>query len=222
LKFLLFSILLFTEIFSNPISRRPDIFAYGGKYSETDLAPIVFRQDTLYRDSHIAVVGVNNPLGTKLRFAYFETETNLVKHFGIMNHFEINTLLIARKPFLFGLPISVAFGEGFSYASENPKLENREKGFRILGQDYNFFAGAYLLKQLNFYPIDTQIQLDTIKSNRLLNFIMVEMDYGFPSFQNFPRVFIRIHHRSGVFGLYCPPDPACGSNFVSYGVKISI
>ncbi|MCZ6627226.1 MAG: hypothetical protein O7E56_03255 [SAR324 cluster bacterium] len=51
----------------------------------------------------------------------------------------------------------------------------------------------------------------------LLQFLMVEFDFGLPSIRGWPRFMMRIHHRSGVFGTFCPRT--CGSNFVTYGFK---
>ncbi|MDX1957178.1 MAG: hypothetical protein SFU98_01325 [Leptospiraceae bacterium] len=175
------------------------IFLYGGQYTETDLLPILFRQKTDYKDSFIATAGLSYPTGYRIRFINFETEGNLTKHSGIMNHWELNGLYVARINNLFSLPINFGFGEGLSLASEIPRLENKSKGIDRNG----------------FY------QRDSIESRNVLNYVMVELEYKINTTYD-PRVFIRVHHRSGVFGLLCPPDPACGSNFITYGVKLSI
>ncbi|HMV80629.1 MAG TPA: hypothetical protein PK453_23445 [Leptospiraceae bacterium] len=178
-------------------------FAYGGQFTATDLMPILFRQSTDYKDSYIAVLGANRETDFRIRFFQFETELNAVKHFGEMNHFEGNGLYSARVKNLFYLPMSFAFGEGLSIASENPRLENKSKG--IYFENYQFL-----------------IQSKGIESRNILNFIMVELDYGLSKSFYDSKIFMRIHHRSGVFGLLCPPDPACGSNFVSYGIKFTL
>ena len=56
-------------------------------------------------------------------------------------------------------------------------------------------------------------------TNALLQFLMVEFDFGFPGVAGWPRFMMRVHHRSGVFGLHCPST--CGSNFITYGIKIA-
>ncbi len=56
-------------------------------------------------------------------------------------------------------------------------------------------------------------------TNALLNFFIVEMDVGLPNISWNPRLLLRIHHRSGVFGVYCPKT--CGSNFLSAGFKVA-
>lgn len=221
-----FICLIFVTVLSSSLQADDrseiDFFIYGGKYSETDLLPIVFKQETEYKDSYIGVIGGSIPFDTNLRFAEFEAEVNLVKHFGIMNHFELNGLYIARISNLFYLPISFAFGEGLSIASQNPLLENKDKGIYIYGRRFDYATGLLILNNLGFYPLGTQIQTDRIYSRNVLNYVMMELDFGLNNVQYDPRIFIRIHHRSGVFGLYCSSDPACGSNFVTYGVKFSI
>lgn len=203
-KFSSYVLILFAffSINSEPVKEKKKLnfIVYGGKYTTTDLMPILFRQKTDYRESYIGVIGINYPMDYKVRFVDIETEALVGKHFGLMNHWEADGLMIARISNLFGLPMSFAFGEGISLASQNPILENQKKGF-------NFSNG--------------QLERQSIESRNLLNYLMVELDYKIWDLPNNPRVFMRVHHRSGVFGFYCPPDPACGSNFISYGVKVS-
>lgn len=177
-----------------------DVFLYGGRYSETDLLPIMLRGKTDYRQSDLFVIGASKPLDYQFRFFDFEVEVNIGKHFGIMRHWEANALYIARVNNLFSLPLSFAIGEGLSLASRNPKLENIEKGLNL----DNF-----------------TIQTNSRESSALLNYLMVELEAGRKE-SDWPRVFFRIHHRSGIFGLYCKPDPACGSNFVTYGIRFPL
>jgi hypothetical protein len=179
-------------------SKSWSVSLYGGPYTETDLLPILFRGKTEYRGSDIYVMGFSHPLSYKFQFLDFELEGNLAKHNGLMNHWEVNVFYIARWNYLFGLPTSIAIGEGLSLASENPRLENVRKGLRL---------------------DNATIQFDSIESRNVLNYLMVEWELGDPA-TRYPRFFMRIHHRSGVFGFYCKPDPACGSNFVTYGVRI--
>lgn len=220
MKYLFFLVILIS-ITPDSVNKKNSILFYRGKYTETDFSPILLSQRTNYLDSYINVLGYNRQLYTRLRFASFETEFDFAKHSGIMNHFEVGGVLMARTDRFFK-SFTFAFGEGISIASENPKLENRETGIRIFGKDYDFLTGSYILQRLNFFPLETEIQVDTIKSRNALNFIIFELDYLIPKTDDSLKIFMRIHHRSGIFGLYCPPDPACGSNFISYGVKFSL
>jgi hypothetical protein len=60
-------------------------------------------------------------------------------------------------------------------------------------------------------------QDESTRSNRLLNYFQVELTFGLKYVPHYPRLFFRIHHRSGVFGVYC--GGGCGSNFPSVGIR---
>lgn len=170
-----------------------DLLLYGGKYTDTNLGQILFRGKTDFRESFLAVGALNYQIGYSLREFHFESEGQLGVHFGEMNHLELNGLFIVRRPASPVFPaLSLAMGEGLSLATENPELEN---------------------------PHDN-LNRRREKSSSLLNYLMFEMDYALPAYRYDPRLFFRIHHRSGAFGTYCPPT--CGSNFITYGVKFSL
>jgi len=57
-------------------------------------------------------------------------------------------------------------------------------------------------------------------SNPFLHYLMVEADLVLPGLPHRSRAMLRIHHRSGVFGAFCPRT--CGSNFITGGVKIEL
>ncbi|WP_342353391.1 hypothetical protein [Leptospira vanthielii] len=174
-----------------------NLVMYGGIFTTTDLIPIVFRQKTDYKESYIGSLGLTRPLDYRIRWFDFLWEGNVTKHFGEMNHWEVNGFYIVKIDRMYGSPISLSLGEGLSLASENPKLENKTKGYYLDG-----------------------LQKDAIESRALLNYMMVEISSYLP-FERKTELFLRVHHRSGIFGLYCPPDPNCGSNFVSYGFRTS-
>jgi hypothetical protein len=178
-----------------------NILGYGALFVNADLLPISLYGDIAYKRSYLEVLGVNYPLNTKLRFLNFEVEGLAGKHFGRMKHFEFDGVFLARAGNLFNLPMSIAFGQGLSWASQNPILENQQKGFDIKRGTFSIYD---------------------VESRQLLNFLVIEADFGFPFIKYFPRIFVRLHHRSGIWGTYCPADPPCGSNFLSYGIKISI
>lgn len=172
------------------------VVLYGGIFTTTDLIPIVFRQKTDYKESYIGTIGVTRPLEYRIRWFDFLWEANVTKHFGEMKHWEANAFYIVKIDRIYDSPFSLSLGEGMSLASENPKLENKAKG----------------------YYLESGLQKDAIESRALLNYMMVEVSSYLP-FERKTEIFLRIHHRSGIFGLYCPPDPNCGSNFVSYGFR---
>ena len=172
----------------------------GGQFTNTNFGQILFQAHTDYKDSYVAVGGFNYLLAGRLRNLTFETEGQLVQHFGIMKHLEINGVLLARLEEPGGLPFSIAFGEGLSWAGKRPRLEESR---------FNPFKRTF----------------DYQETRPLLNYLVVELETRLPEFlysSSFrhlePRVFLRVHHRSGVFGTYCPP--ICGSNFIAYGIKL--
>lgn len=56
-------------------------------------------------------------------------------------------------------------------------------------------------------------------SNRFLNYFQTELVFGILFLPYYPRLVFRIHHRSGVFGVYC--EESCGSNIPVLGLRCS-
>ena len=52
------------------------------------------------------------------------------------------------------------------------------------------------------------------------NYMMTEIDVGLPFLAFHPRLMFRIHHRSGVFGVFC--RGTCGSNILAFGLKFAL
>lgn len=165
---------------------------YGGPFTDTSLQSILFRAETDYRPSYIAVLAYSMPIDSGLRVVDLEAEGQVAKHLGIMQHMEVNGVFVARK--MLGRYFSVAVGEGLSYATRNPELENPRKD--ILGIQYREHSRPFL------------------------NYLLFEAAGRAPMMPDNMMLFIRIHHRSGAFGMYCPPT--CGSNFITYGARFSI
>ncbi|MDH5657584.1 MAG: hypothetical protein OEZ34_16840 [Spirochaetia bacterium] len=169
---------------------------YGGLYSHTTFLDITIRQNTDYDRSSILVGSYSRSLKTNLRDVYFFSEGQIGKHYGIQDHWELNGALFARwKLPIRWMDLSLGLGEGFSLASENPPLENQKWD---------------LLK----------LRMKRETSMPLLNYIAADLEAGLPDSFIASSVFIRIHHRSGIFGTYCPG--VCGSNFVTYGVRVDL
>ena len=53
---------------------------------------------------------------------------------------------------------------------------------------------------------------------KLLNYLMFEISLGVPAFPQ-ADLFMRIHHRSGIFGLMGHPD--VGANYYAYGLRVN-
>ena len=193
--FLFLSLSLFSK------ESRQSILGYGGKFINSDLVPISIYGDIAYKKSNLYVLGYNYQLKPKISFLNFEVEGQIGKHTGSMNHSELNGVFIARTNRWKVIPISFGFGEGLSLASEKPALEQRKFGFDRERGTFNF--------------------INIEETRPLLNFLLLERDVKIP-IESSPKFFVRLHHRSGIWGTYCPPDPPCGSNFLVYGVKFPI
>lgn len=172
-----------------------NVSLYHGKYSRTDLGSILLAGQTDYEPAYITVLALNRPLPYRLWRTELEGEGQIVRHSGIQKHLEFNGVVLARitEPFR-GTPFSVGVGEGLSFATRNPDLENTSRSLQ-------------------------NIDARTETSRNLLNYLVFELDMALPVDMYAPRAFLRVHHRSGIFGTLCPS--ICGSNFVAYGVKFT-
>lgn len=173
-----------------------DVSFYRGQFSGTDLRQIILQADTDYKPSYIFTGAVSRPASLEFFGLSTEWEGQVVHHSGAQKHLEFNGLLMARlgnSLDFSGIPVSFAVGEGLSLATRNPDVENPR----------------------SFYGVNGESEY----SQNLLNYLVFEVEMGLPLDAYEPRAFIRIHHRSGIYGTFCPRT--CGSNYVAYGVKFS-
>ncbi|MBI40947.1 MAG: hypothetical protein CMF59_15215 [Leptospiraceae bacterium] len=169
---------------------------YRGQFTRTTLGNIMLQGDTDYKPSYIFTGAVSTPASVDFFGLPTEWEGQVVKHSGAQKHLEFNAVLMARlgnSLDFSGIPVSFAIGEGLSLATRNPDLENPR----------------------SFYGIDGESEY----SQNLLNYLVFEVEFGLPMDAYEPRAFIRLHHRSGIYGTFCPRT--CGSNYIAYGIKFS-
>lgn len=164
---------------------------------------------TLYQahyspDRMIDILRVNNPSITghsRIRaLAYtreftgnphglsWELEMQAVRHSGIQTHPEINGLVSMRWN---RLPWDDHVDTSIAFGS---------------GMSYAF----------DMPELEPRSDMDDEESNRLLNYLLVEIDLSPPRAPQWGMV-LRLHHRSGVFGLY--NGVSGGSNFVGAGLR---
>lgn len=177
-------------------ARDLDVTFYRGQFTGTTLGNILLQADTDYKPSYILTGAVSSSAPLEFFGLATEWEGQVVKHSGSQKHLEFNAVLMARignSLDFSGLPISFAVGEGLSLASRNPDLENPR----------------------SFYGVDGESEY----SRNFLNYLVFEVELGLPLDAYEPRAFIRLHHRSGIYGTFCPRT--CGSNYIAYGVKFS-
>lgn len=191
---LLFTLLTVTAL-SADSAEKLNLSVYHGLFTDTALGEILLSAKTHYRSSYITTATVGKPLDRRLFGLPLEAEGQLVRHTGTQKHLEFNGLLLLRtEPLDAGLPVTFAVAEGLSLATRNPDLENRRKTIYNQG-----VASEY--------------------SRNLLNYLTFEVEARVPVDAYEPRAFVRVHHRSGIYGLLCPPT--CGSNYMAYGVRFA-
>ena len=161
---------------------------YRGQVVDNSFWELVLKGQHDYRPSYIDTIAISRELSTHLQQIRFEVEGQLGKHSGMQEHWETNLQFVLRWRVLDApVPVSIAYGDGLSYAEESPRME------------------------LAMGEVDTQ---------RLVAYFMVELDIGLPALPLDSKLLFRIHHRSGVLGLYCKKK--CGSNFQALGLKVTL
>lgn len=201
------------------------VSVYGAQASseETYLIKILTTGAAELVDSRLLAVAVGKELWRhKSNYFSLEAEGQFVKHWGLENfscscracgdpgwdweegyshetqnsgyhtHEEYNALLILRWlefPWNRYLVTSFAFGDGLSYATKEPPIEMNQ---------HNKNHGT------------------ENETSKLLNYMLFELAFALPQYQQF-NVVLRIHHRSGIFGLI--NGVSGGSNFIGAGVK---
>lgn len=159
---------------------------YFGQFSDTALNEIL-RFSTAFENSNVYVLSLGKEFYNWDDTIGCEWEVQAAAHSGLQNHQEINGVFTLRwLPFPWDSTVDTgfAFGNGLSWASEDPVLEIRE------GDDQ--------------------------RTSQILYYILVELSAGTPRLPNW-EAFVRIHHRSSVFGLI--DNTFTGSNFVGGGLR---
>ena len=157
---------------------------YAGQYSNTALNEII-RLNTDFERSHVYVLSLGKELGTYKDVIGCEIEGQAAWHSGMQHHEEVNCAFTLRwLPFFWD---------------------------RYLDTSFAFGNG------LSYATSDPELEIregDENKTNQLLYYILVEMDFALPRQPQWS-IFVRIHHRSSVFGLI--GNITTGSNFVGLG-----
>lgn len=135
------TILLFTALGSTISIVRADerLYAlnlYAGRLTSNHWEEF-FTSNLDFKDSYLVTAALARRIGAYGDKASFEIEGQIVKHFNIQTHWELNALVTARwEAFWWDdvLDTSVAFGLGPSYATEKPEIEidNNEETSRFL------------------------------------------------------------------------------------------
>ena len=117
-----------------------------------------------------------------------EAELQLARHTGMQRHYEVNAIYLGRWSTPFTGP----------------------------NRDLNLALGHGLSWASEVPPIEPRSTPEREDSTRLLHYMLLEIEFR-PSRERPWSGFTRIHHRSGVFGLF--DNVRGGSNFIALGIR---
>ncbi len=167
--------------------------AVRGGVSSPDRFMDFFRLQARFEAENIIVLDVGRNVFHWKDIATLAVEGQVAEHWGVQEYQEANVVVIGRVHILPNtLPVatSIAVGTGLSYTSTTPIIETDEQ------------------KEKNY---------GTTETSRLLHYLMAEAAFGITKKPKI-ETFVRIHHRSGIFGLMS--DPHAGSNFLTGGIRV--
>lgn len=168
--------------------REQAITVYGGQYVDNSLPEEIALAQPLHpKDAFLVAAAYSRVFAEPSRHLRWELEGNVAQWFGQQDHQELNGLVTLRWmtfPWDKYLNTTFGFGNGLSFATSEPKLEEQ------------------------FHP--------ETGTSQLLYYIAVEFSFAAPSAKHWS-VITRVHHRSGVFGLFDGVDG--GSNVITAGLR---
>lgn len=166
------------------------ITLYNGKYTDNRLGDVLLSKPVDQLDSYLAVIAWSRAFAFKSPKHQWELEAQLGKHYRGQTHAEFNLLAIYRW-------------------QQTPWQHLLTTSFAI---------GDGLSYATKVPPLEAASHTN-VGATRLLNYIMLEMTVAPPQVKNWS-IIARIHHRSGVYGLF--NDVKGGSNVVAIGLKFHI
>lgn len=163
------------------------ISAYWAKNSPDRFLDILRYMDPDFRDSYLISVTGSRIL-SRGEWINFELEGQAVIHYGKQHHLEINSVFIARwMKFPWDKWIDTRIAFG--------------EGL------------SYALRRPYLEP---RKDPEAEESAHLLNYLLFELEFIVPGLPKWSK-FIRVHHRSGVLGLF--GGVVGGSNFIGAGLR---
>lgn len=165
------------------------VSGYWAKHSPDRFMDIITRMSPEFESSYLFCLAGGYVL-SEGDWIRLDLEGQGVLHTGMQDHLEINAVIVARwMPFPWDDWIDTRFAFG----------EGLSYAFRT----------PY---------IEPRRDPEEEKSTRLLNYLMVELEFVLPYYSRWSK-FVRVHHRSGVFGLF--GGVRGGSNFIGTGLRYS-
>lgn len=163
------------------------ITVYAGKYTDHRLLEVFTNHPVPYEHSYAIAAAVARVFSTPSPGRQWEAEWQVVKHAGIQTHWEFNAVLIHRW--------------------------TRFPWNRWVRTSMAIGDG------LSYATTVPRLELESPSNEgaaRLLNYVVLELGLAPPEAQRWS-IIGRIHHRSGVYGLFADVDG--GSNVMSLGMK---
>jgi len=120
----------------SPKDFKWDFSVYGGILFQDSLDEITKGRPKIREHSYILAVALAREIWRFRDLFGFELEGQTVRHFDEMNHWEFNGLLVARWrlfPWDKYLDTSFAIGDGISYATEVPEIEEEKVRTQVNG-----------------------------------------------------------------------------------------
>ncbi len=163
---------------------------YAGKSATNSFTSLFYAPWNMkFEDTHLLAIAGSKKLGTIFWDIDVELELNIAKRFGNDDSWEFaSTVFVRYDDFPWNDVVYTTLGVGLFGPSYATGISDTEKRKAGNGD----------------------------KGSKLLNFFVPEITFSDPDIPELAFVF-RIHHRSGVFGLY--NGVSGGSNFVSFGTR---
>lgn len=140
---------------------RYSLNVYGAVVTENKFEDFLLLNEGIRTmDSGLLAVSLAKPVGPRYGDLNFEVEGQLVRHFGLQNHWEFNALTSARWDALFWdrfIDSSVAFGLGASYATKTPKAEIRIESESAQWMVYWMLEFAFELPRMKNISLITRL-----------------------------------------------------------------
>lgn len=162
---------------------------YYGESARDRLIEILRDWSPEFQDSYLVAATWTRPFAHG-RHTRWEIEGQLVRHGGLQHHWEINVVPVVRwmtTPWDHWVDTRFAAGWGLSWASRVPEIEPRAR------------------------------EPDSDPSAQLLSYNLFEIELAPPGGNPAWSGYLRVHHRSGVGGLFSGVKG--GSNFVGVGLR---
>ena len=186
----IFALPVFVLLLSPPPCLADDAYAltlYLGKYSDDRLGDVLLSKPVDFYDSYLATIALSKVFKLQNPSHQWEVEAQLAKHYRSQDHLEFNLLATYRW-------------NRFPWNDYLPTTLAIGDGLSYASEIPELEASS---------PTN-------VGATRLLNYIMVEMSVA-PPFAEDWALIARVHHRSGVYGLF--NDVEGGSNVVAAGIK---